>query len=94
MTIQQLSADASRMQPYGPAPSKARVPAARPFAQSDTGVVVPSGWKNLDIPVPVLIADNKIPKVEEIRKMIENNGYPYKSSIYKAVTNIVERDLN
>lgn len=93
MQIQQLSPDVNRMILYGQASTGAKKAAARPPVQIENNVPDSTVSKNLETK-PVLLPENKIPKVEEIKEMIQNNGYPFKSSIYKAIAHIVESDLN
>jgi len=85
MEIQRVSSDIGRMQRYGPAP--ARVKAAAPSAPAAIAAVA---IQNAYITVPEV----KVPKAEEIKKLIQSNGYPYKSDVYKAVSRILEHDLN
>jgi hypothetical protein len=90
--IQQVSANASRMLSYGPAPNRVKPAVPRSSVQSSVDVPETFGPKNIQN--AVLIPDNRIPKVEEIKKMIQSNGYPFKSDVYKAVARIVEGDFN
>jgi len=93
MQIQQISPDVNRMILYGQASTGAKKAAARPPVQIENNVPETTVAKSLENK-PVLIPDNKIPKVEEIKRMIQNNGYPFKSTLYKAIAHIVESDLN
>lgn len=92
MTIQQISSDTGRMLYNGPAPNRGKPVVAKPAVQESIVVQEILGEKSL--PNGVIIPENKIPKVEEIKKMIQNNGYPFKSDIYKAIARIVGSDLN
>jgi hypothetical protein len=94
MEIQQLSSTANLMSLYGQIPAGgAKKAAARPPVQIENNIPDAPVLKNLSTK-PVLFPENKIPKVEEIKEMIQNNGYPFKSDIYKAIARIVESDLN
>ena len=89
MNIQPVSSDISRMQRYGPTPGAARVKAA-PVSSEPVPFAKTEAIQSTLISLPEV----KVPKAEEIKKMIQNNGYPFKSDLYKAVTRIVAADLN
>jgi hypothetical protein len=92
--IQQAVPDVNRLIYYGQAPGKAK-PAPRPAVQISTiSTVLPETTDKNRATREILVPENRLPKVEEIEKMIQDNGYPFKSSIYKAVAHIVESDLN
>lgn len=93
MEIQQLPANANRMLLYQSVQNRAKTAVARPPVQGDI-VAADTGDQTKVQKISVLIPDNKIPKVEEIKKMIQCNGYPYKSDVYKAVARMVESALN
>jgi hypothetical protein len=89
MEIQLLSSDTNRMLLYQSTRNKARTAVAQPPLQGENtlaNAADPNKIKEL----PVLLPDNKIPKVEELKEMIKANGYPYKSDIYKAITRIID----
>lgn len=93
LEIQQLSSATNRMVLYQSAQNKAAAASARPPVLGENTLAIKAD-PNKTMELPLLLPDNKIPKVEEIKKMIQDNGYPFKSDIYKAIARIVEQDLN
>ena len=88
MNIQQVSTDANRMLLYQAAQNRGKTAAAPLPILADTA------GQTKTQNVPVLLPDNKIPSVDEIKKMIQDDGYPFKSDIYKAIARIVKSDMN
>jgi hypothetical protein len=94
MTALQQSTTVSQFQTWVSAPNNVKAPAAKPPVKSDSVAVDTFDRKDLPQTAPLLIPDNKIPKVEEIKKMIQNDGFPFKTDLYKAISRLVQGDMN
>jgi hypothetical protein len=90
MEIQELSSDISRMQRYGPASTPASVRVETPTVPGSHSVADTAEIRNAYVMTPEV----KIPKAEEIKKLIQSNGYPFKSDIYRAISRLTEQDQN